>query len=155
MGRKQLLVILAFVSLWLTLSFPSVGAAPKPSKAFQQLRQALVSNGVEVVLAPTPVRGSYGVYDAKARKIWVHPITFDLNIADPTLIHEAVHAAQGCAGKGEPQALGLEISAPAQARPFFMPYQHPYRRQIEAEAFAVQAAPDGFGRAIALVQKHC
>jgi hypothetical protein len=77
-----------------------------------------------------------------------------LGIAQPTLVHEAVHAAQLCYGKTKVQALGLEIEPPPMTRLHFMRY-HSYTRQIEAEAYTIQVQSDRTDLVIALLNKHC
>ena len=82
-------------------------------------------------------------------------MVFDLQIALPTLIHEATHAAQLCAGEGEIFPLNLSISPPNIARPFFTHYNHGLRRHLEAEAYAVQTHEEGYQLVIDLLAKHC
>lgn len=122
---------------------------------FLLLKNKLESYGFEVLIKTSPVRGSYGLLNAQSKQIWVDPLVFQLGIAKPTLIHEAVHAAQYCAGNGKMQALGLKISPPNQARPFFMHYQDPTRRHLEQEAFAVQTQPNALELVISLLSQHC
>ncbi|MHC5748715.1 MAG: hypothetical protein ACYTXT_44165 [Nostoc sp.] len=52
------------------------------------------------------------------KKIWINPVVFELHIGTQTLIHEAVHAAQVCAGKGKIKTLGLNLQPSNYARPF-------------------------------------
>jgi hypothetical protein len=120
-----------------------------------KLKKQLESYGFEVRLEASPVRGSYGLLHTESKQIWIDPLVFELGIAKPTLIHEAVHAAQYCAGNGEIQALGLTISPPNVARPFFMRYQHGMRRHLEAEAYAVQTHPDGLEMVMSLLAQYC
>jgi hypothetical protein len=119
------------------------------------LKKKLENYGFEVRLEASPVRGSYGLLQTASKQIWIDPLVFELGIAKPTLIHEAVHAAQYCAGNGKIMALGLTISPPNVARPFFMGYKHGMRRHLEAEAYAVQTHPDGLDMVISLLAKHC
>ncbi|MBD2290375.1 hypothetical protein H6F92_16925 [Microcystis wesenbergii FACHB-1317] len=121
---------------------------------FLRLQKALEQHNFIVKLAPPPVRGAYGLFDSKTRIIWIHPLVFDLGIARPTLIHEAVHAAQLCHGGKTVKALNLAIEPPAMTRRFFMNYQG-FSRQIEAEAYTVQVQPDGLDLVISLLQKYC
>jgi hypothetical protein len=53
------------------------------------------------------------------KKIWINPVVFDLHIANQTLTHEAVHAAQVCAGNG---AWGIEVKLPCLPCPPCLPY---------------------------------
>lgn len=122
---------------------------------FLLLKNKLESYGFKVLLQASPVRGSYGLLKTTSKQIWIDPLVFQLGIARPTLIHEAVHAAQYCAGNGKIQALGLTISPPNVARPFFMHYENGMTRQLEQEAYAVQTQPDALKLVLSLLSKHC
>lgn len=122
---------------------------------FLLLKNKLEDYGFEVVLKSPPVRGSYGLFNAESKKIWIDPLVFDLGIAKPTLIHESVHAAQYCAGDGTIQPLGLKISPPNMTRRFFMQYKHGFRRHVEAEAYAVQTQPNALELVTSLLVKYC
>jgi len=101
------------------------------------------------------VRNAYGLLQTKTKIIWIQPLVFELGIELPTLIHEASHAAQLCAGKGEITSLNLGFSPPNIARPFFTHYDDGFRRHLEAEAYAIQTHPDGLNLVISLLDKHC
>ncbi|MFM7191092.1 MAG: hypothetical protein ACKOX2_09775 [Microcystaceae cyanobacterium] len=122
---------------------------------FQQLQTELRRSGFQVIEQLPPQRGAYGQLEAKNRRIWINPIVFDLGIANPTLIHEAVHAAQVCAGKGKPKALGLDLEPIAYARPFFFRYQDIDQRDLEREAYAVQTQPNGYELVTSLLKQYC
>jgi hypothetical protein len=127
-----------------------------PSDAqFDQLKQTLEEYNFQVLIKVPPTKGAYGLFNRNSRTIWINPIVFDLNIAMPTLIHEAVHAAQFCAGKGEMAALNLEIQPMNQARPFFQRYHDIDRQDLEREAYAVQTQPNSFELALSLLHQHC
>jgi hypothetical protein len=121
---------------------------------FLHLQEVLESYNFTVKISPPTVRGAYGLFDSKTRIIWIHPLVFDLGIARPTLIHEAVHAAQLCHGGKTVKALNLGIEPPPMTRRFFMNYEG-FSRQIEAEAYTVQVQPDGIDLVISLLQKYC
>jgi hypothetical protein len=121
---------------------------------FLRLQKVLEDYNFIVKVAPTPVRGAYGLFDSKTRSIWIDPIVFDLGIARPTLIHEAVHAAQLCYGKKTIKVLNLGMEPPPMTRRFFMNYEG-FSRQIEAEAYTVQVQPNGLDVVISLLQKYC
>jgi hypothetical protein len=121
---------------------------------FLRLQTALEKHNFVVKISPPPVRGAYGLFDSKTRIIWIHPLVFDLGIARPTLIHEAVHAAQLCHGGKTVKALNLGLEPPAITRRFFMNYEG-FTRQIEAEAYSIQVQPDGLDLVISLLQKYC
>lgn len=122
---------------------------------FNTLKNTLENYNFTVKIEPPPQRSTYGLLQVKTRTIWINPIVFDLNIALPTLIHEATHAAQLCAGKGEITSLNLSISPPNIARPYFTHYNHGLRRHLEAEAYAIQTHPDGYNMVMSLLEKHC
>ncbi len=122
---------------------------------FHSLKNTLEDYQFTVKIAPPPQISTYGLLQTKTRTIWIHPIVFDLNIALPTLIHEATHAAQLCAGKGEITSLNLSLSPPNIARPYFTHYNHGLRRHLEAEAYAIQTHQDGYEMVISQLQKHC
>lgn len=122
---------------------------------FNTLKQQLETYDYTVKIEPPPIRSTYGLLRTKSKTIWINPVVFDLNIALPTLIHEATHAAQLCAGEGEIFPLNLSISPPNIARPFFNHYNHGLRRHLEAEAYAVQTHPEGYQMVTDLLQQHC
>ena len=121
---------------------------------FLRLKQQLERYGFKVEIAMPPIRGNYGMLNTRNKTIWINPAVFELGIARPTLIHEAVHAAQLCRGKDQLQLLELEAVPPTFARPYFVRYQSP-RREMEAEAYALQAVPDGLEQVIVLLEQHC
>lgn len=140
----------------LTLLASAVFAqTPTPDAEFEALKRRLERAGFEVRLSPPPQSGAYGQLAVKTRIIWIHPIVFELHIARPTLIHEATHAAQVCAGGGKIQPLGLSLEPINYARPFFFHYQHPQRRDLEREAYAVQTQPNSYELVTALLNQHC
>ena len=122
---------------------------------FNTLKNTLENYNFSVKIAPPPQTSTYGLLQVKTRTIWINPIVFDLNIALPTLIHEATHGAQLCAGKGEITSLNLSISPPNIARPYFTHYNHGLRRHLEAEAYAIQTHPDSYEMVMSLLNKYC
>ncbi len=122
---------------------------------FNQLKQHLEKHNFTVKIANPPVRSNYGLLEVKTRTIWIHPLVFDLKIALPTLIHEATHAAQLCAGKDKITSLNLAIAPPNITRPFFTRYNHGLRRHLEAEAYTLQTHADGYQLVISLLDEHC
>ena len=121
---------------------------------FSRLHQVLENSGFEIRLELPPKRGAYGLLQHSSKTIWINPVVFELGIARPTLVHEAVHAAQSCAGQDHLKALGLKIPPPVMTRRFFLRY-HSYRRQLEAEAYTIQVQSNGVELAIALLHQHC
>ncbi|AFY58357.1 hypothetical protein Riv7116_5996 [Rivularia sp. PCC 7116] len=132
-----------------------IAQTPAPSQKFLDLKNQLEKHGFQVVLELPPKRGAYGLLSESRKKIWINPVVFDLNIANPTLIHESVHAAQVCAGKGKIRALGLKIQPIANARRLFLRYKDAHRQDLEREAYAVQTQSNSFELAKNLLNKHC
>lgn len=127
----------------------------KPPQKFLELRNKLQNYGFEVIIKLPPKRGAYGLFKVSEKKIWINPVVFDLNIANPTLIHESVHAAQFCAGKGKMKTLRLKIQPIRPARRLFLRYSNIHRQDLEREAYAVQTQPNRFQIATNLLDKHC
>ena len=132
-----------------------IAQTQKPSQQFLELKNQLQNYGFEVRIELPPKRGAYGLFKASEKKIWINPVVFDLNIANPTLIHESVHAAQFCAGKGKMTTLGLKIQPITPARRLFLRYSNIHRQGLEREAYAVQTQPNRFQIATNLLDKHC
>ena len=143
---------------------------PKPDREFTQLKTQLESYGFQVNIAIPPnfdlpnqqidfqrrrVRKPYGVLSAKSKSIWINPIVFELGNSNAVLIHEAVHAAQFCAGNGNIQTIGLNIEPIRQAQPFFRRYANTYSQAVEKEAYAVQTQPNSYQLARSLLDRHC
>lgn len=128
---------------------------PTPNQQFLDLESRLEKIGFQVIIQLPPKRGVYGLLEENSKRIWINPIVFELHIATQTLIHEAVHAAQVCKGKGKIKALGLDIQPSNYARPFFNHYTNGDRRNLEREAYAVQTQPNSFQLTISLLQRHC
>lgn len=128
---------------------------PTPEQQFLDLKSRLEATGFQVIIQPPPRRGVYGLLEETSKKIWINPLVFELHIATQTLIHEAVHAAQVCHGKGKIKALGLDIQPSNYARQFFNHYPNGNRRNLETEAYAVQTQPNSFQLTISLLQQHC
>ena len=132
-----------------------ISQSPTANQQFLNLKNRLEKTGFQVIVKLLPRRGAYGLLEENSQTIWVNPIVFELHIATQTLIHEAVHAAQVCKGKGKIRALGLNIQPSNYARPFFSHYPNSDRQNLEREAYAVQTQPNRFELAISLLQQHC
>lgn len=146
--RLFLMLFLSFISSFFIANTPF-------SIEFNELKKSLENYNFMVKIESPPVRSTYGLLEVKSRTIWIEPLVLDLGIALPTLIHEATHGAQLCAGNGEMRALNLPFSPPNMSRPFFTHYNHGLRRHLEAEAYAVQTHPDGYNLVLSLLDKHC
>jgi hypothetical protein len=92
------------------------------------------------------------MFDPARRTIWVAPITAELGILRPTLLHEAAHAAQSCPdGVLRPIGWRLPLS-PLIEREIAAITLHNYgsnTQLLEREAFAVQ----GQAHAVALIMR--
>lgn len=137
---------------------------------FIQLKTHLENYGFQINIAVPPdfnlpnqrrdflrrkVRKPYGVFNTVSKTIWINPVVFELGNSNAVLIHEAVHAAQFCAGKGKIQTIGLDIEPIKQAQPFFKRYVNIHSQAIEKEAYAVQTQPNSYELAQALLDRHC
>ncbi len=126
---------------------------------FNRLQQILINHGFIVKQEIPPMMNNlglrpYGLMNSKTKTIWINPVVFELGNAQAVLVHEAVHAAQTCAGGGQVSLLNLDLDPPQFTRPYFMRY-HSYRREIEAQAYTVQVQPDSLAIAIELLEQHC
>ncbi len=151
---------LFIIALFSSLGYSNgVLGHPLGDEEFNQL-ETLLTNYDFVVRYELPPHQNqkgyrpYGLLDTKNRTIWINPVVFDLGNAKPTLVHEAVHASQTCAGDGEISLLDLNIKAPQITLPYFMRY-HSYRRAIEAQAYTVQVQPDSLAIVTELLNKYC
>lgn len=156
------------VSLLVALT-PSMAPAPPDLAADPptlELVETLERSGFPVHWEQPPVWGTYGLLAVQERAIWINPVVFELGIARPTIVHEAVHAVQFCAAAAQtpsaiPQSiedlspLGLGITPSPLVRPYILQYSNSQRRQLELEAYALQAEPDGVDRAIELLETYC
>ena len=132
-----------------------VAQVPVQESSFEMLKKQLEQANFQVILDLPPQRGAYGLLKADSKKIWINPVVFDLGIAEQTLIHEAVHAAQVCKEKGKLSLLGLEIDPLIYAQPFFMHYADGERKQLEREAYAVQTQSNRVELVSSLLKKYC
>jgi len=145
----------SMIETFLLNSLLLLSQVPTPERQFSDLKNQLEKFGFQVIIDLPPKRGAYGLLEESSKKIWINPVVFDLHIGTQTLIHEAVHAAQVCAGKGKLKTLGLNVQPINYARPFFMRYTNVHRQDLEREAYAVQTQPNSFELAISLLQQHC
>jgi hypothetical protein len=132
-----------------------IAQVPIQESSFEMLKKQLEQANFQVILDLPPQRGAYGLLKADSKKIWINPVVFDLGIAEQTLVHEAVHAAQVCKGKGKLSLLGLEIDPLIYAQPFFMHYADGDRKQLEREAYAVQTQSNRVELVLSLLKKYC
>lgn len=119
---------------------------------------ALKAAGYTVRFETTPVSGAYGATNVRKKIIWIAPISVELGIGRQTLVHEAVHAAQGCpSGKYEP--IGWSVSLPRvvdREIEGILYRKYPHKKfPIEREAFFMQGHPDAFDIIIKALKERC
>ena len=137
----------------------SYSQSDRSTLQFESLQNTLTKYGFVVKLEVPPYQNKYGIrpyglLEGETKTIWINPVVFDLRNAEPTLIHEATHAAQLCAGNGEFALLDLDIEPPKITHPYFMRY-HNYRREIETEAYTVQVQNNRLELADQLLNNYC
>lgn len=158
-----------FIS-WLLNTIVSSGMLTNADANFISLKTQLENYGFQVNLAIPPdfslpeqqsdfvrrsVRKPYGVLNTSKKAIWINPIVFELGNSTAVLIHEAVHAAQYCAGDGKIQTIGIDIEPIPQARPLFNRYLNLHSRAVEKEAYAVQTQSNSYELVKFLLEQHC
>ena len=154
----------------LLVGFMISGNQPSADADFTRLKTQLEGYGFQVKIAIPPdfqlpnqrtdfsrrrVPKPYGVMSAKSKSIWINPIVFELGNSNAVLVHEAVHAAQYCAGNGSIQTIGLNIEPIQQARPFFKRYVNVHSQAVEKEAYAVQTQPNSYELIKSLLKQYC
>lgn len=154
----------------LLLGFIISSDRPSADANFTRLKTQLESYGFQVKIEIPPdfqlpnqqtdflrrrVRKPYGVMSAKNKSIWINPIVFELGNSNAVLVHEAVHAAQYCAGNGSIQTIGLDIEPIQQAQPFYKRYVNVHSQAVEKEAYAVQTQPNSYELVKSLLNQHC
>ena len=133
-----------------------------PAKDFppdlQPLVRSLRQAGYDVRFAKPPVAGAYGATNARKKIIWVAPISVDMGIARQTLIHEAVHAAQGCP-TGQYEPIGWSVTLPnAVDRSIegILYRKYPHKKfPVEREAFFMQSHPQAFAEISKALRQRC
>ena len=157
--------ILAALSISSTTVFSSVAIATDKNNQAKQFPQNLIpivqilrDAGYRVYFSKPPISGAYGATNAREKKIWIAPISVDMGIARQTLIHEAVHAAQGCPnGRYEP--IGWNVSIPKNVETTIKQilYQKYARKDyaVEKEAFYMQNHPQAFKKISAALKQRC
>ena len=122
------------------------------------LVRSLQKAGYQVFFDKPPIAGAYGATNARKKMVWLAPITVELGIARQTLIHEAVHAAQGCP-TGRYQQIGWKVSLPfAVDRSIegILYRKYPHKRfPVEREAFFMQSHPQAFEEIAKALKQRC
>ena len=124
----------------------------------QQLVSALRQEQIEVRFEHPPKRGSYGLYSPSKRRIWVSPVTQELGIFRQTLLHEAVHAAQGCAtGVVHPLGIKTALTPVVDRRIRFLLHSAYNTRDaaVEREAFEIASRPDAIPLLMRELKRRC
>ena len=124
----------------------------------QDLVRALRSIDYDVRFEKTPVRGKYGLTNAKKKTIWVAPITMEMGIFRKTLIHEAVHAVQSCrSDKFIPIGWELSVSPVIEQSIKSNLYLNYPRKshKLEKEAFLMQAQDEPIPIILETLNKRC
>ena len=122
------------------------------------LVNALKRAGYRVLLEQPPIPGAYGATNSRKKMIWVAPISIDLGIAKQTLIHEAVHAAQGCpTGKMTEVGWTTELTNAVDREIVGILYRnYPHAKfRLEREAFGMQANPKAFALISQALRQRC
>ena len=158
-NKFKLFIIFLIVTLIVVYAPLSYSQSDRFNSQFELLQKTLTDYGFIVKLEIPPYQNKYGIkpyglLEGKSKTIWINPVVFELGNAEPTLIHEATHAAQLCAGNGEFALLNLGIDPPKMTHPYFMRY-HNYRREIETEAYTVQVQPNRLEIANRLLNSYC
>ena len=133
-------------------------AAPQWPADWLPLVKALQQAGYQVRFEKPQIEGAYGATNSRKKIIWVAPIAVDLGIGRQTLIHEAVHGAQGCkTGKletiGWPTSMVNAVDREV-AGILYRNYAHA-KFDVEREAFAMQGNPKAFPLIIAALKERC
>jgi hypothetical protein len=155
---RKLIMPLGLAVTFLFPFFPTVtvvAQTPSTDPDFASLKQQLEAKQFKVLLSPPPQRGAYGLINAESRTIWIHPLSFELGIAVPVIVHEAVHAAQVCKGKGKLAPLGVTVEPLVYARPFWLRYGDIHRQDLEREAFTIQTQPNRMALVSGYLNQFC
>ena len=145
--------------LVLQMSLPVAHAAPPAIPAeLQPLLDALRRARYRVIFEKPPLQGAYGLTDTRKRHIWIAPISIELGIMRATLIHEAVHAAQGCPkGRLKPIGWSIDLEHKIEREISGLLYMN-YRTvsfEVEREAFSMQSHPRAIPMLIAALDQRC
>ena len=153
-----LLSSLALLNGISVLSSQPVRASAEWPANLRPLVSALERAGYRVLLEKPPIPGAYGATNSRKKMIWVAPISIDLGIAKQTLIHEAVHAAQGCpTGKMTEIGWTTELSNAVDREIAGILYRnYPHAKfSLEREAFGMQANPQAFSLISQALTQRC
>ena len=159
---RSIFASLAISSITVFCSIASATEKHKQAKQFPQNLMTIVKilrdAGYRVYFSKPPVSGAYGATNAREKKIWIAPISVDMGIARQTLIHEAVHAAQGCPN-GRYVPIGWNVSLPKNIETTIKQilYQKYARKDyaVEREAFYMQSHPQALKKISKALKQRC
>jgi hypothetical protein len=158
MRRALCCSALSLLSGLLLVPLASAKTPPPWPADLLPLVKALQKAGYQMRFEKPPIQGAYGATNARKKIIWVDPITIDLGIGRQTLIHEAVHGAQGCPA-GKLQTIGWKNEMVKSvdrevAGILYRNYSHA-KFDVEREAFAMQGHPKAFELISAALKQRC
>ena len=141
---------------------PPAALAPRPLSALpadlQPLVRDLQARGFTLRIALPPVRQAYGLFHSTSRTLWLSPLAFELGIARPTFLHEAVHAVQSCP-TGTLTPIGWRFSLPPvveqEISGILTSRYHQNNRLLEQEAFGLQGQSDAVPRLRQALRQRC
>lgn len=156
-NKKTARLVGSLGALLLNLPF-GVQSAPQWPEDLLPLVKALQQAGYQVRFEKPPIQGAYGATNYRKKIIWVAPISVDLGIARQTLIHEAVHGAQGCPA-GKLQRIGWKtemVNAVDREIAGILYRNYPHAKfDVEREAFSMQSNPNAFPLIIEALKERC
>jgi hypothetical protein len=153
-----LLPMLMGLPLMAPLAALASSAVAKFPAELQPLVAALKRARYEVRLEQPPQQGAYGLTDTRQRRIWIAPISIELGLVRAALIHEAVHAAQGCPkGQLKPIGWSVELDRRIELEISGLLYRgYPRGRfEVEREAFSMQSHPRAIEMLITALDQRC
>ena len=141
---------------------PPAALAPRHLSALpadlQPLIRDLQARGFTLRIALPPVRQAYGLFQSTSRTLWLSPLAFELGIARPTFLHEAVHAVQSCP-TGTLTPIGWRFSLPPvveqEISGILTSRYHQNNRLLEQEAFGLQGQSDAVPRLRQALRQRC
>jgi len=155
--RTRLALLSAGLIGLFAMASPARAEAPFPAELMPLVR-SLRQAGYTVLFAQPPVQGAYGATNARKKMVWLAPITVELGIARQALIHEAVHAAQGCPkGKLMPIGWSYGLSSVVEREMrgvLYRNYPHA-KHDVEREAFMMQGHPKAFELIATALKQRC
>ena len=150
------------LSLLLPAAVIASALAPQPLNRLpadlNPLIQALQSKGFSVRIALPPVKGSYGLFQAKSKTLWISPLTIPLGIVRQTVLHEAVHAVQSCpSGTLTPLGWSAQLNPVVEREisAILLRNYHHSSRVLEREAFMLQGQRDAVPKLVKALQQRC